>query len=103
MPFWNLKNLKLEEFRPGIVSKVEIGDRLIMACMEIDAHQEDVGHEHPVDQCGIIVQGQIEMFIGDERKVLAENETYFAPAGIKHGWKTSDQSVKILDISLKQN
>ena len=103
MSFWDLKNLKLEAFRPGIFSKAEIGVGLVMACMEIEAHQEDAGHEHPFDQCGIVVQGRIEMFIGDERKTLAENETYFAPAGIKHGWKTSDESARILDVSIKQN
>jgi quercetin dioxygenase-like cupin family protein len=103
MSFWDLKNLKLEAFRPGIFSKAEIGDGLIMAYIEIEAHQEDTGHEHPADQCGIVVQGQIEMFIGDEHKILAENETYFIPASIKHGWKTSDQSARILDVSLKQN
>ena len=103
MSFWDLKNLKLEAFRPGIFSKAEIGDGLIMAFMEIEAHQEDTGHEHPFDQCGIVVQGQIEMFIADERKILAENEAYFAPAGMKHGWKTSDEPARILDVSLKQN
>ena len=101
MPFWNLENLKLEEFRPGIFSQAEIGEKLIMVCMEIDAHKEDRGHTHPFDQCGIVVQGQIEMFIGDEHKILVANETYFAPAGSKHGWKTSDRQVKILDISIK--
>ena len=103
MSFWKLKNLSLEAFRPGIFSKAEIGDQLIMVCMEIEAHQEDLGHEHPFDQCGIIVQGQIEMFVGDERKTLAENETYFAPAGIKHGWKTFEKPVKMLDITSKPN
>ncbi len=103
MSFWDLNNLKLEAFRPGIFSKAEIGDGLIMAYMKIDAHQEDTGHEHSFDQCGIVVKGQIEMFIGDERKILAENETYFAPAGIKHGWKTADRPAMILDVSIKQN
>ena len=102
MSFWNLENLKLEEFKPGIFSKAEIGEKLIMVCMEINAHQEDLGHAHSFDQCGIVVQGQIEMFIGDEHKILVENETYFAPAGIRHGWKTSDKPARILDISLKQ-
>ena len=101
MPFWNLKNLKLEAFRPGILSKAEIGDKLIMAFMEIGPHNEDSGHDHPFEQCGIIVQGQIEMFVGDEHKTMTENETYFIPAGVKHGWKTFDQPVKMLDISFK--
>ena len=103
MSFWNLKELKLEAFRPGIFSKAEIGDQLIMACMDIEAHQEDLGHEHPYDQCGIVVQGRIEMFIGDEHQILAENETYFIPTGIKHGWKTFDEPARIVDVSIKQN
>jgi hypothetical protein len=30
MIFWNLSALQLEEFSPGIVSKVEIGKELIL-------------------------------------------------------------------------
>ncbi len=101
MSFWNLKNLELEAFRPGIFSKAEIGEKLIMAFMEIGPNKEDSGHDHPFDQCGIIVQGQIEMFIGDEHKIMTQNETYFIPAGVTHGWKTFDNPVKMLDISSK--
>jgi mannose-6-phosphate isomerase-like protein (cupin superfamily) len=102
MAFWNLETLKLESFRPDIMSKAEIGDHLIMVCMEIGPGKEDTGHKHPFDQCGIVLEGQIEMFIGDEGKVLYSNETYFVPSGEQHGWKTFDRSVKLLDISLKQ-
>ena len=41
MAFWNLVNLTLEEFRPGIKSKAELGHNLIMVCMEIGAEKED--------------------------------------------------------------
>jgi quercetin dioxygenase-like cupin family protein len=100
--FWNLGALELEEFKPGIMSKVEIGNNLIMVCMEIGAGKEDTGHKHPFDQCGIVIEGKIEMFIGKERKLLKPNESYFIPSGAQHGWKTLDNPVKVLDISLKQ-
>ena len=103
MTFWNLSDLKLEEFRPGIMSKAEIGKELIMVCMEIDAGKEDNGHIHDFDQCGIVLEGQIEMFIGEERKRLKSNESYFIPSGVKHGWKTFSEAAKILDISLNQS
>jgi len=102
MAFWNLGTLQLEEFRPGIMSRAEIGDNLIMVCMEIGAGMEDEGHEHPFDQCGMVLDGQIEMFMGDERKILNPNECYFIPSGERHGWKTFESAVRILDISLKQ-
>ena len=101
MAFWNLGNLQLEQFRPGIMSKAEIGDTLIMVYMQIDPGKEDTGHEHPFDQCGIVLEGQIEMFAGQERQLLNAKECYFIPSGKRHGWKTFDKPVKLLDISSK--
>ena len=101
MAFWDLATLQLEQFRPGIMSKAELGENLIMACMEIGAGLEDAGHAHPFDQCGIVLEGEIEMFIGEERRRLHSSEGYFIPAGESHGWKTLKNAVRLLDISLK--
>ena len=102
MAFWNLDTLKLEAFRPGILSKAEIGDNLVMVCMQIDQEKEDTGHEHSFDQCGIVIEGRIEMFVGPQRRLLNANECYFIPAGVRHGWKTFYNAVKVLAVSLKQ-
>ena len=101
MTFWDLASIELEAFRPGIMSKAELGETLIMTCMEIGAGLEDTGHMHPFDQCGIVLEGEIEMFIGEERKRLYSNQVYFIPAGESHGWKTFEEAVRVLDISLK--
>ena len=102
MAFWNLDSLKLEVFRPGIMSKAEIGENLIMVCMQIDPEKEDTGHAHSFDQCGMVIEGPIEMFVGQERRLLNANACYFIPSGARHGWKTFDKPAKVLDISLKQ-
>ncbi len=103
MAFWNLAKLQLAEFRPGITSKAEMGDQLVMVYMEIAGAKEDTGHEHPFDQCGMVLKGKIEMFIEDERKTLGPDQCYFIPAGKRHGWKTSAGPVKILDVCAKQS
>lgn len=102
MVFWHVDTLKLEAFRPGITSKAQIGENLIMVCMEIDRDKEDAGHVHSFDQCGMIIEGSIEMFVGEERRQLQAHECYFIPADVRHGWKTFDKPVKLLDISHKQ-
>ena len=101
MAFWDLGVLDLEPFRPGIMSKATLGENLIMTCMEIEPGLEDKGHIHPFDQCGIVLQGEIGIFIGEERRRLHSNEVYFIPAGESHGWKTYEDAVRLLDISLK--
>ncbi|PIX23458.1 MAG: hypothetical protein COZ69_08420 [Deltaproteobacteria bacterium CG_4_8_14_3_um_filter_45_9] len=102
MGFWDLKTLKLEEFRLGIWSKLESGKNLTMAVMEIAPDKEGVAHDHPFDQCGVVIEGEIEMSMGEEKKLLRPMETYFISAGIKHNWKTAASSAKILDIVVKQ-
>jgi quercetin dioxygenase-like cupin family protein len=102
MGFWNLKTLKLDEFRPGIWSKVESGKNLTMAFMEIAPNKEGMAHDHPFDQCGVVMEGEIEMLIGEEKKLLKPMETYFIPAGAMHNWKTIGSSAKILDVVVKQ-
>jgi quercetin dioxygenase-like cupin family protein len=102
MGFWDLKTLKLDEFRPGIWSKLESGKNLTMALMKIAPNKEGTAHDHPFDQCGIVLEGEIEMAIGEEKKLLKPMGTYFIPAGVKHNWKTNSSSAKILDIVVKQ-
>jgi len=101
MGFWELKTLKLDEFRPGIRSKLESGANLAMAFMEIAPNKEGVAHDHPFDQCGIVIEGEIEMSVGEEKKLLRPMETYFIPSGVRHNWKTANSSAKILDIVAK--
>ena len=103
MGFWDLKILNLDEFRPGIRSSVESGSTLTMAFMEIAPNKEGMAHDHPFDQCGIVIEGEIEMSVGEEKKLLKPMETYFIPAGVKHNWKTAASSTRILDIVTKQN
>ncbi len=103
MAFWNLKTLKLDEFRPGIRSKLESGTNLTMAFMEIAPNKEGAAHDHPFDQCGVVVEGEIEMSVGEQKKSLGPMESYFIPAGVNHSWKTMSSAAKILDIVVKQS
>lgn len=99
MTFWNVNTLQLQPFRPGISSKAEKGNDLIMVCMEIAAGTEDTGHAHAFDQCGLVLSGEIDMFVGEKKHLLTAGSSYFIPAGTRHGWKTFDAPVKLLDVS----
>ena len=102
MSFWSRVNsMNLDDFRPGIRSKAEIGDNVIVAVMEIGPGKEDNGHQHPFEQCGIVTHGKIEMTVGEEQRVLEALDAYYIPSGILHGWKTFDKPVRIMDVSVK--
>ncbi len=102
MAFWNLKRLELAAFRPGVMSKAQLGDDLIMVCMEIGPGMEDPGHEHPFEQCGLVLEGRIEMFVAEEKETLEAGHAYFLPANTRHGWRTFATPVKLLDVTAKK-
>lgn len=102
MAFWDdLRGLELTQFRPGVLSRAELGQGLVMACLEIAPGLADQGHEHAFEQCGVLLSGRIEMFIGDERRLLAPGEAYFIPAGVRHGWRTLEEPARLLDVCAK--
>ncbi len=71
--------------------------------MEIAPNREGMPHEHPFDQCGVVMEGEIEMSVGKEKKVLGPMEIYFIPAGVNHNWKTFSSLAKILDVVPRQS
>lgn len=102
MTFWEkIDKLDLQEFKPGIMSQAELGEGLTMVCMKIKPEMQDKGHEHPFDQCGIVIEGKIEMFVENDRRILKEMDAYFIPSGVFHGWRTFAESVRLFDVSSK--
>jgi quercetin dioxygenase-like cupin family protein len=103
MSFWDLETIRLDEFRPGVLSKMETGANLTMAFMDIAPHKEGAVHSHPFDQCGVVVEGEIEMRIGQEKRILKPMMTYFIQAGENHSWKTNSFLARIVDVTVKQS
>lgn len=101
MPFWDLRTLNLGEFRPGILSRIESGRNLTMAVMEIAPDKEGTAHDHPSDQCGVVLEGEIEISIGEEKRLLHPRDIYFIPAGTNHSWRTLGSSATLFDVVSK--
>ena len=47
----------------------------------------------------MVLSGSIEMFVGEERRLLHAHDGYFLPAGVIHGWKTFANAAKLLDVT----
>ena len=53
---------------------------------EFNADSEIPMHSHGA-QWGIVVDGKIELTIGDNTQVYQKGDQYYIPAGVKHGGK----------------
>jgi quercetin dioxygenase-like cupin family protein len=55
-----------------IIERIAPGDRIPL-------------HRHRVDEAIIVESGEVEMRLGDERRVVTGHSVVFVPAGIQHG------------------
>lgn len=99
MNFFDPDGLDLIDFRPGVRSWARPGDQLTLAVMTLDHDLADPGHDHPFEQCGLVLAGEFELTIDGQTRVLAAGQGYFIPAGVGHGWRVVKGPVKVLDVS----
>ncbi|MEW6033396.1 MAG: cupin domain-containing protein [Chloroflexota bacterium] len=101
MPFFDWRTVKLQDFRPGIRSHAILGEKAVMAVMEVAPGFEDPGHSHLAEQCGIVLDGEMEMSLGQESQHLGAGSIYFIPPGIHHRFRVLGKPAKVMDFTVK--
>lgn len=96
--FKETQNRGFKELAPGAKTQTFWGDNVLLSLVTIDANSEVPWHTHPHEQAGILVEGQLEMGIGDEIKVLNPGDMYIIPGEVNHYAKTNDKAAVALDI-----
>ena len=74
------------------------GERILLSMVEIDANSEVPKHTHPHEQAGILIEGELEMGIGGEVKVLKPGDMYIIPGDVEHYARCGDTPALALDI-----
>ena len=96
--FYNPNNLKSKILSEGVVLKPMWGDNIMMNVVELEPGSEVPLHSHPNEQAGIVLEGEFEFTIGEEKKTVKKGEFYLIPGGIKHRVLTGNRPSKALDI-----
>jgi quercetin dioxygenase-like cupin family protein len=98
MYFHNPKERAVKELVPGINAKTFWGEKMLAAVVDLDPNVHLPRHSHPHEQLGIVIEGEIEFIIEDEKKILGPGEVYVIPGDVAHEARTFDQPVKVLDV-----
>ena len=71
---------------------------MLLSLVEVDANSEVPLHTHPHEQGGIIVEGELEMGIGGEVKLLKVGDMYIIPGDVEHYAKAHATKAVALDV-----
>ncbi len=98
MPFIPWDNIESIEPAPGIRMRAPYGERMMMTRFDLDEGSVIPLHNHPHEQVGIVLEGEIEVTLAGETRTLGPGDAYIIPGGVDHEVKTLRAPCRVLDV-----
>lgn len=83
---------------PGVDILTMAGERMMISLVEFQPHARVETHSHPHEQCGYLLEGELEFTIGGEKHKVLPGQMWRIPGGVPHSAVAGDQPVKALDV-----
>lgn len=79
------------------VRRVE-GDQLTLAIVELDPNAVVPEHRHPNEQNGMVIEGQMDFQVGEERRVLGPGGTWRILGDVPHQAQAGPDGAVVIDV-----
>jgi quercetin dioxygenase-like cupin family protein len=86
------------EFVPGLVFRSVIGDELMVNYVSYEPHTEAPRHAHAEEQVLLVLEGELEVDLGEERRTLKPGQVAVIPPFVPHAARTHDGSCVQVDV-----
>ena len=98
MPILDKADVPVDEAFPGVrrweIVTGELGaDSLTVVDAALSPGAEPPLHFHPTEEAMVVLEGELEAILGDERVMVTAGKTVLAPPGVKHGFVNHSGSV----------
>ena len=98
MYFHDAKGREAKELAPGVTTKTFWGQNMLLSFVELEPDSEVPNHTHPHEQGGIMVEGEMEMEIAGEARLLKPGDMYIIPGNVEHKARAISGRAVALDI-----
>ena len=83
---------------PGVDIYTFAGQNLMLSVVEFEPGAVVEWHSHPHEQMGMLLEGELEFFIGSEHTTAHPGDMWRIPSGIRHKVVAGEQPAKALDV-----
>lgn len=81
----------------GVHLRILPGEKLMFSVVRFEPNSTVPTHQHPHEQLGIILEGEMELWINDDRRTLRRGDAYVIPSNVPHGGETKNTTCLVLD------
>jgi len=98
MHFYNISELKTQQPAEGVELRIITGAKMSMAFFRLQPGAAIPEHTHPHEQMGTVLQGALEVIIGDETQIVTEGTAYQIPSDLPHSARCLDKQAHVLEV-----
>ncbi|MEM1069207.1 MAG: cupin domain-containing protein [Planctomycetota bacterium] len=98
MPFIDIQSIPAKEVAPGCWLRTPYGENLMLSYLEMEAGAEIPLHDHPHEQGGILLEGKLELTIGEETRTVQPGDMFLIPPNVPHRAAAIDGPVRVMDV-----
>ena len=86
------------EFLPGLVFRPLIGKDVMVNFVRYQPHTEAPRHAHPEEQILFVLEGELEVELGDDVRTLGPGQAALIPSNVPHAARTHDGECLQVDV-----
>jgi quercetin dioxygenase-like cupin family protein len=90
--------LEFQQVWAGVRGRVIEGERITVAVVELEPNGVVPGHEHPHEQMGLVIRGQVTFTVGEETRTFGPGGTWRIPSTVPHDVKVGPDGATVVDI-----
>lgn len=95
--FGHIDRLTERQMRDGVHMRLLAGDALMFSVVRFEPHSTVPTHQHPHEQIGYVLDGELELWIADDRRTLRPGDMYTIASNVPHGARTGESTCVVLD------
>ena len=86
------------QFSPGLVFRPVLGKDLMVSFVRYEPHTEAPRHAHSEEQILFVLEGELEVELGDMTRTLRPGQVAVIPAHVPHAARTHDLPCYQVDV-----
>ena len=98
MHFFHPSDRETKELAPGITARTFWGERMLVAVVELVPGALLPLHQHPHEQAGVVLAGELDLTIAGETRTLRPGDADVSPGNVPHHARAGRDGAKVTDI-----
>lgn len=98
MAFLDIESRATKELAPGVQARTFWQDEMLVAIVDLESHSEVPTHNHPHEQAGSVLSGELSLTIDGETRTLTQGDAYLIPGNVEHSATTGDMPARVIDV-----